>query len=173
LIIAVALLPGFFKTRNMFEWIINIAIVAGTFIFMEGVAWFTHKYIMHGLLWKLHKDHHQPHADSFFERNDFFFLLFAVPGMLLLFFGVKAGIDLRFWMGLGITLYGAAYFAVHDIFIHQRFNFLRRSDHPYFRAIRKAHKVHHKHLGKEDGECFGMLLVPMKFYREAKRAISS
>jgi beta-carotene 3-hydroxylase len=32
-------------------------------------------------------------------------------------------------------------------------------------AIRRAHKIHHKHLGKEEGECFGMLWVPMKYYR--------
>ena len=37
-------------------------------------------------------------------------------------------------------------------------------------GIRKAHKVHHKHLGKEDGECFGMLIVPLKYIREAKKA---
>jgi beta-carotene 3-hydroxylase len=30
--------------------------------------------------------------------------------------------------------------------------------------------VHHKHLGKEDGECFGMLLVPMKYYREVLKS---
>ena len=59
---------------------------------------------------------------------------------------------------------------VHDVFIHQRFKWLRRSDRPYFKAIRKAHKVHHKHLGKEDGECFGMLWVPFKYYREARKA---
>jgi len=27
--------------------------------------------------------------------------------------------------------------------------------------------MHHKHTGKEDGECFGMLWVPMKYYKEA------
>ena len=26
---------------------------------MEFMAWFTHKYIMHGFLWVLHKDHHK------------------------------------------------------------------------------------------------------------------
>jgi beta-carotene 3-hydroxylase len=35
-------------------------------------------------------------------------------------------------------------------------------------AIRKAHKVHHKHQGKMHGECFGMLVVPKKYYTEAK-----
>src|SRR5690606_15339815 len=59
------------------------------------------------------------------------------------------------------------YFLVHDIFIHQRFKLLRNTDNSYFRAIRRAHKVHHKHIGKEDGECFGMLWVPMKYFRDA------
>ena len=76
-----------------------------------------------------------------------------------MFYAVETGSYMPFfWIGLGITLYGAAYFLVHDIFIHQRFESLRRTDNWYFRAIRKAHKVHHKHLGKEEGECFGMLL---------------
>jgi beta-carotene 3-hydroxylase len=84
--------------------------------------------------------------------------------------GGEGGFDYRFWMGAGISLYGMAYFFVHDIFIHQRFKLMRQADSVYFRAIRKAHKVHHKHLQKEDGECFGMLLVPLKYFREAKRA---
>ena len=35
----------------------------------------------------------------------------------------------------------------------------------YLIALRKGHKVHHKHLGKEDGECFGMLFVPFKYFK--------
>lgn len=128
-----------------------------------------HKYVMHGFLWMLHKDHHV-HEPGFFERNDTFFLIFAVPSSLLMFFGGQAGFNTWFYVGLGILLYGIAYFLVHDVFIHQRFKWLRRSDRPYFKAIRKAHKVHHKHLSKEDGECFGMLWVPFKYYREARKA---
>lgn len=56
------------------------------------------------------------------------------------------------------------------LFIHRRFSWFSRSDSPYLRALRKAHKVHHKRLGREDGECFGMLLVPFKYYREASRS---
>ena len=74
------------------------------------------------------------------------------------------------WIGFGIALYGLAYFLVHDVYIHRRLKWFRDVDHPYFYAIRKAHKVHHKHLGKEHGECFGMLIVPRKFYLEAKKA---
>ena len=149
---------------------INISAVVLTFLFMEFVAWFTHKYVMHGLGWYFHKDHHQPEP-GFFEKNDTFFLIFAVPSMILIFLGVTNGMDIRFFIGLGIAIYGFAYFLVHDIFIHQRFPLFRRSNNIYLRAIRKAHKVHHKHLGKEEGECFGMLLVPMKYFWEAKKSL--
>lgn len=151
----------------METWIINIIIVIAAFLSMEAVAWFTHKYIMHGLLWKLHKDHHKKESKGFFEDNDFFFLIFALPGILCLYFGSQNNFNVLFWVGLGITLYGLAYFLVHDIFIHQRFKIFRNSDNDYFKAVRRAHKVHHKHLGKEDGECFGMLLIPTKFFKKS------
>lgn len=148
--------------------LLNIITVAVTFFTMEFVAWFTHKYVMHGLGWYFHRDHHQPEP-GFFEKNDAFFLIFAVPSMILMFLGMKGGFDLRFYVGIGIAVYGLAYFLVHDIFIHQRFKLFTRSNNIYLRAIRKAHKVHHKHLGKEEGECFGMLLVPFKYFREAAK----
>ena len=56
--------------------IIKILIITITFFFMEFVAWFTHKYIMHGFLWSLHKDHHQVDKDKKFQKNDYFFLIF-------------------------------------------------------------------------------------------------
>ena len=154
----------------MVQIIINCFIVIGVFIGMEGVAWFTHKYIMHGLGWFLHVDHHNKKEEVFFERNDFFFLIFAIPGITGLYFGMIQNYNFLFWGGLGITLYGAAYFLVHDIFIHQRFNLFRNTDSIYLRAIRKAHKVHHKHLGKEHGESFGMLWVPIKHFKEAYKS---
>jgi beta-carotene 3-hydroxylase len=143
----------------------NSIIVLASFLSMEFIAWFTHKYIMHGLLWILHKDHHKKESSGFFEHNDFFFLIFALPGIAGLFFGMQQGYNFLFWIGLGITLYGFAYFFVHDIFIHQRFKIFRNADLTYFKAIRRAHKVHHKHLGKQDGECFGMLWVPFKYFQ--------
>ncbi|NND76749.1 MAG: carotene hydroxylase [Flavobacteriales bacterium] len=148
--------------------LLNIGLLIGTFLFMEFVAWFTHKYIMHGVLWVLHKDHHV-HEPGFFEKNDAFFLIFAIPGSLLTIFGTFNPNDIMLMIGLGITLYGLCYFLVHDIFIHQRFKIFRRTKNNYLRAIRKAHKVHHKHLTKEQGECFGMLYVPRKYYNEAKK----
>lgn len=137
-----------------------------TFVVMEGITWLTHKYVMHGFMWYFHDDHHQP-QHKVFEKNDFFFLIFATPSFLLMLFGAQSGFDWRFFLGLGIMLYGIAYFLVHDVLIHQRFSWFKRTDNIYFRALRKAHKVHHKHLGKEDGECFGMLFVPLKYFKEA------
>ena len=146
--------------------IIYILILVGTFIAMEGVTWLTHRYIMHGLLWYLHKDHHQK-SDGFFEKNDAFFIIFAIPSFLLILFGTM---DKIYWMqaiGFGIMAYGLAYFLVHDVIIHQRFKWFSRSNNKYVRSIRWAHKMHHKHLNKEDGESFGMLWVARKYRKHA------
>jgi len=130
---------------------------------MEGVTWLTHKYVMHGFLWFLHKDHHQP-AKGFFEKNDFFFLIFAIPGWLCIMLGWQHLNWITVSIGCGITLYGIAYFFVHEIIIHQRFKFFTRSNSRYIMAIRWAHKMHHRHLNKEDGESFGMLFVAKKYW---------
>ncbi len=153
----------------MTQYAINILIVIAAFISMECVAWLTHKYIMHGLCWMLHKDHHKKETYGFLERNDFFFLIFALPGIAGLFIGMQYSYNAFFWIGLGITLYGAAYFFIHDIFIHQRLKVFRNTNNFYLKAIRRAHKMHHKHLDKNEGECFGMLWVPFKYFRETKQ----
>ena len=147
--------------------LINFFITLSAFLSMEGVAWFTHKYVMHGLLWRLHKDHHKKESDGFFEHNDFFFLVFALPGIAGLFFGTQNDYNFLFYAGLGITCYGFTYFFVHDIFIHQRFRILRNTENKYLKAVRRAHKAHHKHLGKDEGECFGMLWVSFRYFRNS------
>ncbi len=139
-----------------------------SFLGMEFMAWATHKFVMHGLMWSFHEDHHVE-KPGFFERNDVFFLIYAIPSWLCIMLGMMYDQYVAVWIGYGIASYGFAYFMFHDVYIHRRFKWLRDIDHPYFMAIRKAHKVHHKHLGKEHGECFGMLIVPLKYYREAKK----
>ena len=147
---------------NTFLWISTLIF---TFCLMEFMAWFSHKYIMHGFLWNLHKDHHKKDHNSKFERNDLFGVKYAA---ISIFFVVLWG-ELDFWYGLpigiGIFLYGVAYFTVHDIFIHQRIKILRNIDNKYAKGLRRAHKIHHTHLGKEKGECFGMLVVPRKYFK--------
>jgi len=147
---------------KIFLWIL---IFLGTFSIMEFMAWFTHKYVMHGFLWRLHKDHHHKDHDSWFERNDTFFIFYAVVSMLLFNSG-KNGWWPGWAFGFGILAYGIAYFIVHDIFIHQRFKMFRTANNWYAKGVRRAHKIHHKHLGKGDGECFGMLFVPFKYFKK-------
>lgn len=142
----------------------NFLIVFTTFVTMEGITWLAHKYVMHGFLWSLHRDHHDHSTEGHLERNDYFFIIFAIPAIALMYFGATHGPAYLFYIGLGITLYGMAYFFVHDIFIHQRVPFLRDTKNPYLLAIRRAHKQHHKHTRKEEGECFGFLWVPVKYF---------
>ena len=110
-----------------------------------------------------------PGEAGFFEKNDAFFIIFAIPSMLLIFFGTYDGV---WWMqaiGFGIMAYGFAYFLVHDVIIHQRFKWFTRSNNTYIRAIRWAHKMHHKHLDRHQGESFGMLLVARKYWEKIRR----
>jgi beta-carotene 3-hydroxylase len=130
---------------------------------MEFVAWATHKYLMHGLLWRLHKDHHVVDKNKKFQKNDFFFLIFAIPSILLIYIGYEYGNI--FWLfGVGIALYGLGYFIVHEIIIHQRLPLFKKSNNSYIKSIRMAHKVHHKTLGKYGASSFGMLIVPKKYF---------
>lgn len=145
-------------------YLLYFLITVGTFLLMELVTWCTHKFVMHGFLWYLHEDHHQPKYQGVFEKNDAFFVIFAIPSILLFYFGTIPSLNYLFFIGLGILLYGIAYFLVHDVLIHQRFKWFKNVKSPYLKGLRKAHKVHHKHLGKEDGECFGMLYVPRKYF---------
>ncbi len=145
---------------------ISIALV--TFVLMEGFTWCLHRYVMHGFLWGLHRDHHQKRP-GFFERNDLFFLIFAVPSWLCIMLGV---IYKAYWViavGAGLSLYGACYFLVHDVIIHQRVKWFTRSNNTYIRSVRWAHKMHHKHLDKHHGESFGFLWVAKKYREKVKK----
>jgi len=149
--------------------VLNLIIVIVTFLLTEISAWLNHRFIMHGFLWHLHADHHKKDHDSWFERNDWFFLMYAIPSFLCILFGVLNGLSWQLWVGFGIMLYGAAYFLVHDVIIHQRFKWFTHSNNVYVLALRRAHKMHHKHVGKSNGESFGMLLVHPKYFKQAKK----
>src|SRR3546814_9158928 len=53
-----------------------LALVLATVAAMEGVAWASHKYILHGFGWAWHRDHHEPHGHRL-EKNDRFALVGA------------------------------------------------------------------------------------------------
>jgi len=135
------------------------------FFLMEFMAWFTHKYIMHGFLWSLHKDHHHKQHNSWWERNDLFFIFYAVVSMTFIWHHDANSFWIGEPVGFGILAYGIAYFIVHDIFIHQRFKIFRNINNWYAKGLRRAHKMHHKNIAKSKGECYGMLFVPFKYFK--------
>ena len=147
---------------------VYIFITLVTFCIMEGITWLTHRFVMLGFFCYLHEDHHQK-GPGFFEKNDAFFIIFAIPSWLCIMLGSMHQVYWVVSIGAGIALYGFAYFLVHEIIIHQRFKLFTRSNNRYIKAIRWAHKMHHKHLDKQEGESFGMLLVAKKYWDKVRQ----
>ncbi|MFA7587692.1 MAG: sterol desaturase family protein [Novosphingobium sp.] len=149
------------------------AIVVAAFLAMEGVAWSSHKYVMHGWGWDWHRDHHEPH-DGLFERNDLYALVGA--SMSIAMFAVGSPMVMGqsawapgTWIGLGILLYGIVYTLIHDGLVHQRwFRWVPRKG--YGRRLVQAHKLHHATIGKEGGVSFGFVLArdPASLKRELR-----
>jgi beta-carotene 3-hydroxylase len=102
------------------------------------------------------------------EKNDTFFLIFAIPSWLCIMLGLMYGAGISVAIGAGIALYGFAYAMVHELFIHQRISIFKQTKSTYLEAVRLAHKMHHRHLGKEDGENFGMLWVHPKYIKQVR-----
>ncbi|WP_255713482.1 MULTISPECIES: sterol desaturase family protein [unclassified Pedobacter] len=138
------------------QFLLNILIVCATVVFMECFSWLLHKYLFHGPLWFMHKSHHTP-SKSNFEWNDIFALIFAFASLYLMYVD-RQNLGYKFAIGVGISVYGLIYFVVHDWFVHQRIKAFK-SKNGYLTRIRKAHKIHHKNMGKEKGKAFGLLYV--------------
>lgn len=149
-------------------WLLYLFVTLAAYAGMEFIAWFTHKHVMHGFLWSWHADHHLPkHAKrGFWEKNDRFFLVFAIPSALCYMYGSMTPHLWVLFIGVGISLYGLTYFLIHDVYIHQRFSWFRQLDGRYSRAILRAHGAHHSKTGKEDGESFGLLVVHPKYFKK-------
>ena len=131
-----------------------------TVLAMEGVAYATHRWIMHGPGWFLHESHHRPRGGRF-EANDLYAVIFAAPSILLLWGGVNAAWGIwAIWVGAGIAAYGAIYFGFHDIIVHQRLShrYLPRSS--YMKRIVQAHRLHHATESKEGAVSFGFIWAP-------------
>ncbi len=152
---------------------INTIIVLATIIAMEGLAWWGHKYVMHGWGWGWHRDHHEPH-DNLLEKND----LYAVVGaaMSISMFSISSPLIMGdeawrrgLWIAIGILAYGVIYTLVHDGLVHQRyFRWVPRGG--YAKRIVQAHKLHHATIGKEGGVSFGFIFArdPAKLKQELK-----
>ncbi|SEJ28847.1 beta-carotene 3-hydroxylase [Cyclobacterium xiamenense] len=141
--------------------------IAAGFLSMELSGWFIHKYLMHGPLWGIHKTHHV-HTKGYFEWNDLFSLLFGSVAVILIFLGVET-LDYRFWMGIGISLYGMSYFFLHDVLIHRRMKFFRKPKKGYLAGIFKAHQAHHATRERDGSVAFGLFIVPFKYFKERSK----
>ena len=138
-------------------------IVIATFLSWEFVAWFTHKYVMHGFLWVWHKSHHTVHHHAF-EKNDWFAVVFSLPSIALFYYFTLVryspyGIS----VGLGILSYGIFYIVFHDVIVHQRIGWLPAKRSKYLQRMINAHYVHHSKHTKKGCEAFGFLIAPKKY----------
>ncbi|HVI98121.1 MAG TPA: sterol desaturase family protein [Sphingomonas sp.] len=138
----------------------GLALFAATVIAMEGVAYAAHRWVMHGAGWFLHASHHRPRA-GWWEANDLYAVLFAIPSIVLLFGGVRRGWwPGCIWIGAGIAAYGAIYFGFHDVIVHRRIAHRRLPRSRYLKRIVQAHRLHHAVEGKHGAVSFGFLWAP-------------
>ncbi len=156
----------------------NAIITILAFCFMEFVAWSNHKYIMHGFLWKWHKDHHiNDHKKNAiqteglkpgFEKNDYFFLVYAIPAIIFLLVGIYFTISPIIAIGIGISAYGLTYFALHDVMIHHRLKipFLIHTKNRYLQSVIKAHLAHHRGKNIHDFNNYGLLIFQHRFLKK-------
>ncbi len=151
-----------------------IAIIIATVLAMEGVAWASHKYIMHGFGWNWHRDHHEPH-DKILEKNDLFAAVGAAISISLFALGSplvmgSAAWEPGTWIGLGVLIYGIIYTLIHDGLVHQRyFRWVPRRG--YAKRLVQAHNLHHATRSKEGGVSFGFVFArdPAKLKAELRR----
>lgn len=149
-----------------------LLLIAAAFVLMEPATYLSHRFVMHGLGRRLHRSHHRNwpsrRDEGFFEANDAFPVVFASVTMLAL----AAGFNVDGWSFLlpvcvGVTLYGAAYAAVHDVYIHERLGPRRRR--AWLDHLAEAHDLHHRY----GGEPYGMLapVVPSALRARAAQRV--
>src|SRR3546814_20684421 len=83
-----------------------LALIVATIVAMEGVAWASHKYIMHGLGWAWHRNHLEQH-DHELEKNDLFAIVGPSMGIPMFILGSPTNMGASGWepgtgIGLGI-----------------------------------------------------------------------
>jgi beta-carotene 3-hydroxylase len=137
------------------------------FLGIELVGALIHRYLMHGPLWWIHQTHHKPKGG--WELNDWFAVLFGSVGIGLLLSGFLGYVPL-FWgyVGIGISVYGFVYFVLHDVLVHSRWGSMPKPLSRYLLALRRAHRMHHKHTMAQPGESYGLLIFHPRYFRQAK-----
>jgi beta-carotene 3-hydroxylase len=135
--------------------------IVAAFCGMELFTVLFHRYVMHGLGWRLHVTHHRPSGRSL-EANDVFVLVFMTLSVGLILAGAPFGPLMN--AGLGVALYGLSYFVMHDVVIHRRFLRLPKPKGRYLRAVVQMHMAHHRHVTNDTGEAYGLFFVPPRYW---------
>lgn len=143
--------------------ILAVTLVVASFATMELVSYASHRWLMHGPGMAWHRSHHLPPAGPV-EKNDLFPLCFSLVGAAIFAAALIDALTPLRWVGLGVTLYGAAYLFVHDVVIHARLR-LPLPQAAYLDWLRRSHRIHHLF----GGEPYGMLVpwVPRSLRRRA------
>ena len=146
---------------------ITIAVVA--FVAMEGIAWLSHRYVMHGWGWAWHRSHHEPRA-GWFERNDLYALFGVALSVGLFLLAGRLQSPALQALAAGITAYGLVYGFVHDGLVHQRWPFRYVPRTAYLRRLVQAHRLHHAVHTREGAVSYGFLVArdPRRLAAELK-----
>ena len=139
--------------------VITVVVVVASFLLMEPLTALTHRYVMHGVGVALHRSHHRRvrpgESPARWEANDWFPVMFAAIVLVGFALGFNvAGFEVLVPVGVGVTLYGAAYALVHDVYIHRRLPLFGDRRVPVLDHLAAAHRVHHD----RNGAPYGMLL---------------
>ena len=132
------------------------------FVLMEILSYAVHRWLFHGVFWKIHQTHHVTRKGAF-EANDIFSIVFSFGSIFLLIFGDSVS----FPIGLGVAIYGFVYFIAHDFFTHRRF-LPFKSKNKILLTIRVAHQRHHQSVEKIGIEPFGLFLFNYKNFSAKK-----
>lgn len=142
-------------------WYAGLALFVATVLATEGFAYVLHRYVMHSRIgWAWHESHHRE-RDGWFEKNDLYAAVLALPSILLVWGGLNAGWgDWATWAGAGVAFYGIIYFGFHDVIVHGRLPHRIVPRKAYFKRIVQAHKLHHAVESRDGAISYGFLYAP-------------
>jgi beta-carotene 3-hydroxylase len=142
-----------------------VALGAAAFVAMEPLTALLHRAVFHGPGMFLHRSHHRP-PTGLLEANDLFPVALAGMTVLAMALGTSVGtLAALVPAAVGVTVYGAAYATVHDLYIHRRLPLLPERV-GFLEPLRRAHAVHHRYGGAP----YGMLWPVVPAARHAQSA---
>lgn len=151
----------------------NVLVAVVAFVLMEPITAATHRFIMHGPGRVFHRSHHR-RGSTGWEANDVFPVVFAALVMIALAVGFNVrSASVLVPVGVGVTLYGACYALVHDIYIHRRLQWFGDRQVPVLDRLAAAHRVHHDRNSGPYGMLLPLVPKPASGSRPSQRPSQS